>query len=284
MARIGFVGLGVMGLPMAGHLLNAKHDLTVWNRTQSKCDLLVSKGAKKSQDLATLSANCDIVFVCVSKSEDVLEVCDALIHANPELLIVDHSTIEPNVAVQIASRCKFVDAPVTGGEKGAIAGTLTIFCGGNETDIQMALPYLLAYGKNVQRVGKSGSGQLMKMANQISVAVSVLGMAECLVFCEKSGLDLKQSIELIGSGAGSSWSLLNYGPKVCEKDWTPGFAVDLQQKDLKYALDAAMQAGVCLPGTALTHQLFAALQNAGRGSDATPALFEVIENLSGKLK
>lgn len=282
MATLGFVGLGVMGSRMAGHLVAAQNDVVVWNRTPSRDIELVQKGARRANSLEEISEQCEIIFICVSKTEDVTEVMDKLLSVSHKgKLFVDHSTIEPSAAKSLSSKCRFLDAPVTGGEKGAIAGTLTVFCGGNQADFDLASIYMKAYSKSAQLVGPSGSGQMMKMANQISVAISVLGMAECLVFCEKAGLDLEQSIELIGGGAGGSWSISNYGPKVVERDWSPGFAVALQQKDLKYALQSAHELGVSLPGTSMVHQLFAALENAGRSGDATPALFEVIESLSG---
>lgn len=289
MPQIGFVGLGVMGSRMAGHLLDKGHSVIVWNRTASKANSLKPKGATVARSLDELAAGCGTIFLCVSRTEDVEELIEKMAtSAKPNTLFIDHSTIEPSAAKEIASRLasvgqRFMDAPVTGGEKGAIEGTLTIFCGGDEQDFEFARPIMEAYGRTVRLVGGHGSGQMMKMANQISVALCVLAMAECLVLAEKAGLDLAESIELIGGGAGGSWSLTHYGPKVLARDWSPGFAVELQQKDLGYALAAARKIGVSLPGTALTHQLFAALENAGRGGDATPALFEVIERLSGKL-
>jgi len=286
---IGFVGLGVMGRPMAGHLLANGHTVNVWNRTRSRAeDFVKTQPTAIASSLRELAETCTVIMICVSRTEDVEEVVGELAaHAQQGTLIIDHSTIEPAGAKHIGealakSGLRFMDAPLTGGEKGALSGTLTIFCGGSEADFNDAKPLLDAYAKNARLVGPLGSGQMMKMANQISVALCVLAMSECLVFCEKAGLDLKESIELIGSGAGGSWSLTNYGPKVLERDWSPGFAVALQQKDLAYALQAAREVGVALPGTALTHQLFAALENAGRSKDATPALFEVIESLSKK--
>jgi 3-hydroxyisobutyrate dehydrogenase-like beta-hydroxyacid dehydrogenase len=287
MPQIGFVGLGVMGERMAGHLVDSGHAVIVWNRSPGKSDALQSKGASVAQSLAELAPACGVIFICVSRTEDVEQVITELLKSvKPNTLFVDHSTIEPTAAKKIASLLeskghRFIDAPVTGGEKGAIEGTLTVFCGGHREDFEFAKPIMEAYGRNVRLVGESGSGQLMKMANQISVALCVLAMSECLVFAHKAGLDLSECIELIGAGAGASWSLANYGPKVVSRDWAPGFAVDLQQKDLRYALETAREIGASLPGTALTHQLFAALQYAGRGADATPALFEVIEGLSG---
>lgn len=286
MAQLGFVGMGVMGARMAGHLISKGHSVTVWNRTIAKCEPFKSQGAIVADNLKELGKACEIIFICVSRTEDVEEVLGGLTpSATAGTLFVDHSTIAPRRSIEIGDDLRskglsFLDAPLTGGEKGAVEGTLTIFCGGGQADFDRAQPFMSAYGKKVRLVGPQGRGQMMKMANQISVAISVLGMAECLVFCQNAGLDLTESIELIGSGAGATWSLNNYGPKVVARDWSPGFAVDLQQKDLGYALNAAKELGVSLPATALTHQLFAALQNQGRGGEASPALFEIIEAMA----
>jgi 3-hydroxyisobutyrate dehydrogenase-like beta-hydroxyacid dehydrogenase len=272
---VGFIGLGVMGHRMASHLAQA-HELMVWNRTATR-----SAGFDRvASSPAELAERCDEVFICVSRTEDVREVIGAM-KLRRGMTIVDHSTIEPSAAREIAGRLAdlgigFVDAPVTGGEKGAVEGTLTIFCGAAEPDFQQSLPFMQAYGRKIHLVGPSGSGQMMKMANQISVVGCVLAMAECLAFADRAGLDVAEAIELIGSGAGSSWSLANYGPKVLARDWSPGFSIDLQQKDLRYALDAARDMGLSLPGTSLIEELFASLQEQGRGGEATPALFEVI--------
>lgn len=273
---------------MARHLVESRWDVVVWNRTASKAEALRAAGATVAGSTRELASECSQIGICVSRSEDVVEVVQAMKpSAQKATLFIDHSTIAPSVAKQVgeelrADGFRFMDAPLTGGEKGAIDGSLTIFCGGSQEDFDDAKEMLACYGKNVRRVGPIGSGQMMKMANQISVALCVLGMSECLVFAEKAGLELAEAIELIGSGAGGSWSMTNYGPKVLARDWSPGFAVELQQKDLAYALAAAREIGVSLPGTALTHQLFAALENAGRAGEATPALFEVIEGLARK--
>lgn len=282
MGNPGFIGMGVMGAPMAKHLLAKGHDLTVWNRTPGKAEKI---GAAVAESIQELANKCDPIFLCVSRTEDVEEVVTKIEEVvSAEKLIIDHSTIEPAAAKRIAERLNakgigFLDAPLTGGEKGAINGQLTIFCGGRTQDYNKAKPYMEAYAKVAKLVGPSGSGQMMKMANQISVALCVLAMCESLVFCEKAGLDMAEAIELVGGGAGGSWSLTNYGPKVLERDWSPGFAVALQQKDLRYALDSAKDLGIDLPGTKLVHSLFGILEEKGRANEATPALFEVIENL-----
>lgn len=287
MVQLGFVGLGVMGARMAGHLLRAGHSLRVWNRTREKAHDLVQTGALWCDSPESLAESSDIVFLCVSRSEDVSELVGRMAPRSREgTMFVDHSTIEPHVAESLyanlrSSRLAFLDCPVTGGEKGAVEGTLTIFCGGEKEPFERVLQFLECYGKIVRHVGPPGSGQKMKMANQIAVAIGVLAMSEALVYAQKAGLSIADTVELVGSGAGGSWSFTNYGPKVVNRDWTPGFAVSLQQKDLSYALASARDTGSCLPGTALTHQLFAALEASGRGGDATPALFEVLEQLSG---
>lgn len=267
-----------MGSRMAGHLAKAG-EVIVWNRTPSRSEGFDSVASSPAE----LARRCDQVFICVSRTEDVREVLYAMAPAlRPGMTIVDHSTIEPSAAREMAENLAvqgvgFVDAPVTGGEKGAIDGTLTIFCGGSLADFEKALPFMEAYGKKIRLVGPPGSGQMMKMANQVSVVGCVLAMAECLAFADRAGLDMAETIDLVGSGAGGSWSLTNYGPKVLARDWSPGFSIDLQQKDLHYALDAARAMGLSLPGATLIEQLFASLQRQGRGGEATPALFEMIE-------
>ncbi|MCH8274292.1 MAG: NAD(P)-dependent oxidoreductase [Armatimonadetes bacterium] len=287
MLQLGFVGLGVMGALMAGHLLRAGHSVRVWNRTASKVKPLKKQGAQVAAGLRGLAAECDLIFICVTRAEDVEQVVEeALAAARPGTLFVDHSTIAPSAAKRLGERLnslghRLLDAPITGGSVGAQKGALTVFCGGGQDDFERAEPFIKAYSKVARLVGPQGSGQMMKMANQIAVCITVLSMAECLVFARKAGLDLKECIELIGGGAGGSWSLSNYGPRAAARDWSPGFSVANQQKDLVYALEAAREFGVALPGTAMVHQLLASLENEGRGGDASAALFEVIEGLSG---
>lgn len=287
MAKVGFIGLGVMGARMAGHLVKAGHDVTVWNRTPSRAEPLRELGASVAVGPREVALVAEFVCICVSKNEDVEAVVSQFPSELNEKLVIDHSTIAPTKAIEICEVIttkggSFIDAPVTGGERGAIEGTLTIFCGGSEANVERAQPILSAYGRKVERVGDVGSGQKMKMANQIAVGISVLALCEALVFAENAGLGLQQTLDLVGSGAGGSWSFTNYGPKILNRDWTPGFSVALQQKDLMYALQAARESGSSLPGAALVHQLLAALENTGRGADATPALFEVIEQMSSK--
>lgn len=289
MEVIGFVGLGVMGKAMARHLLRSGRSLVVWNRTPEKAEPLRVEGAVVAQTLSEVAQKSRLIFLCVSTTEDVQEVLSRMSPFAAEgTLFVDHSTILPKAARALGEELRkkhqsLLDAPVTGGSVGAERGTLTVFVGGSEEDFQRALPYISVYSKTVRRVGGQGMGQMMKMANQIAVALTLLSMAECLVFAQKTGLDLSECVELISQGAGGSWTLENYGPKALQRDWSLGFSVNNQQKDLVYALATAREFGACLPGTALVHQLLSALENAGRGEDATPALFEVLEALSGKM-
>lgn len=285
--RLGFVGLGVMGAAMARHLADRGHALIVWNRTPSKAQAFRGR-ADIASSLEEVAQSATVIFVCVSRTEDVSEVLDRITPAAAKgTLVVDHSTIEPSAVRQMASKLEdrglhLLDAPVTGGSIGAQNGTLTAFCGGREEDFERARPYLEAYTKTARLVGGAGAGQMMKMANQVAVCLTLLSMAECLSFAEKAGLDLQACIELIGSGAGGSWSLENYGPKAVAGDHTPGFSIANQQKDLAYALRTAREVGVSLPGTALVHQLLAALENAGGGEQATTALLDLLRTLSGQ--
>lgn len=288
MARIGFVGLGVMGGPMAGHVLASGTDLIVWNRTPSKAEPLAAAGAKVAPSLADLASNADVILLCVSRSEDV-EACttEMMPWAKPGTLFVDHSTIAPATAVALEKALRnrgfrFVDAPITGGSVGAQKGQLTIFMGGNKDDVAEAQAVARPYTKRSERVGGPGAGQMAKMANQIAVAGSLLGLCEALSFAEKAGLDIAQIRELVGGGAGGSWSFDNYGTKVLNRDWTPGFSVANQRKDLGYVREAAKETGAAVPGAELVDQLLAHLSEEGHGDWATPALFEVLLRLGDR--
>lgn len=263
---------------MAGHLVRASHEVMVWNRTPGK----KVEGAARAETLEELARSCVVAILCVNRSEDVAEVVSGLTGPTTQVrVIVDHSTIAPRAAQDFYEELKpkgiaFVDAPITGGSMGAKNGTLTIFCGGDEPDINQIRPTLKAYGKRIERVGGPGMGQMMKMANQIAVGGALLALCECLAFAEKAGLDLAQARELIGGGAAASWAFENYGPMILNRDWTPGFSVKNQRKDFGYAKDAAVSIGASLPGTDLVDRLLATLQNEGRGEDTTAALFDVL--------
>lgn len=279
---VGFVGLGVMGAPMAGHLLRSGHRTVVWNRTPAKAEPLRAAGAEVAPSRSALAEACDVVITCVTRTEDV-EACVAEMApaARPDTLFIDHSTIAPEGAERIheslgAVGMRFVDAPITGGSMGAKNGQLTIFCGGSEAHVEAALPIVAAYAKRAERVGGPGDGQRMKLANQIAVGGALLALCECLAFAEKAGLDLAQARELIGSGAAGSWAFENYGPKVLARDWTPGFSIDNQRKDFGYCRDEAARLDAAIPATELADHLLRAMAEAGKGDLTTAALFEAL--------
>jgi 3-hydroxyisobutyrate dehydrogenase len=278
--KVGFVGLGVMGAPMAGHLVDSGAEVTVWNRTPKKAEPLFLAGADVAENLSDLAAHCDVICTCVSRTEDVQACLAAMTpHSKPGTLFIDHSTIAPDGAVELAIELKskglrFVDAPITGGSVGARAGRLTIFCGGDKPDVSLAIEVVKPYTKTAARVGPSGAGQQMKMANQIAVGGALLGLCECLNYAAKAGLSIEQAHELIGGGAGGSWAFANYGPRIMSKDWSPGFTVDNQRKDFAYCAEAAKEIGAVIPGTELVDRLLAELQEAGHGGWTTAALFE----------
>lgn len=280
MPKLGFVGLGTMGLPMAGHLLSAGNDLTVWSRTLAKADSLKEKGAKVADDLVAMGRDCNVVCLCVPKTEDVQQCLEALTQeAKPNTLFVDHSTILPKGAIEIYDDLKqkgmrFVDAPITGGSMGAQKGQLTVFMGGDEDDIDEAKKAIQPYTKRAERVGGPGAGQMMKMVNQIAVVGALLALCEGLAFAEKAGLDLAQTRELVGSGAAGSWAFENYGPMILNRDWRPGFTIDNQLKDLDYCLSAAEEIGAKIPGAAMVREFLQEMQARGEGGKTTAALFE----------
>jgi len=280
MRRIGFVGLGVMGAPMAGHLVDARRDVTVWNRTPEKCKPLADKGARVAASLEELGGACDFVCLCVARTEDVEECLGELTKAaRPGTLFVDHSTISPVGARRFHEELggkglRFIDAPLTGGSMGAQKGTLTIFCGGSPADIEEAKDVLRCYGKTVERVGGPGAGQMMKVVNQIAVGGALLALCESFSFAEKAGLDLTQARDLVSRGAAGSWAMENYGPQIIKRDWTPGFAIKNQRKDFGYCREAAKSVDAAIPGTQLADRLLAVLDEAGKGDQTTSSLFE----------
>lgn len=282
MARVGFVGLGVMGAPMAGHLVRAGHSVTVWNRTASKAEPLRDQGAAVAGSLAELAAGQELICLCLSRSEDVLAVAaDLMPFMEPGAILVDHSTIEPSAAETLYTQAKAaglesVDAPITGGSMGAQAGTLTIFCGGEESVVERILPTIQAYAKRAERVGGPSFGQKMKLANQIAVGGALLGLCESLAFAQKAGLNLEQAHAMIGAGAGGSWAFANYGPKLLAKDWKPGFSIDNQVKDFDYTESMAGSLRASVPLTEVANKLLKQLQADGHGDWTTCALFDLL--------
>lgn len=281
-ATIGFLGLGTMGAPMAGHLAAKGHKTLIWNRTSGKSSLPVSKGATLAESPLQIAASCRVICLCLGKTEDVAEVVKQLLpHCKPGTIIIDHSTIAPGGAREIAQNCAehqidFIDAPITGGSMGAQNGTLTIFCGGSESAFNRVKPILESFGRRIAHVGESGQGQMMKMANQIAVGAALLGLCESLAFAQKAGLDLVTTRELLSTGAAGSWAFENYGPKILNCDHSPGFSIKNQRKDFAYCQESAAELHLEIPGTDLVDRLLAQLTLAGREEEATTALYQVL--------
>jgi 3-hydroxyisobutyrate dehydrogenase len=288
--KIGFIGLGIMGRGMVQNLLNAGFVVTIWNRSAERMSPLIEAGALAGASPADVAAKSDITLLCVSDTPDVEAVIlgedGVLFGANAGSLVVDHSTISPTATQTIASRLAekgihMLDAPISGGSEGAAKGTLSIMVGGEGAQFARALPVFEAMGKTITHVGPTGAGQTVKLVNQILVVVTMLGVSEALLFAQAGGLDLEKTLTAVSGGAAGSWSLSNRGPQMIQRDWRPGFTIDLQQKDLRLVLEAADQFGVPALGTSLIFQLYRTLQQQGLGSDGNHALLKALENLAG---
>ncbi len=290
---VGFIGLGIMGLPMARNLLKAGYQVVAYNRTASKAEALAAEGGASVEVVASprnVAEACPIIITMVTDSPDVEAVVlgpEGIIEGiHPGAVLIDMSTICPAVTRDIAARlaqkqAHILDAPVSGGSWGAIEGTLSIMVGGNDEVFQRCLPVFQAMGRTITHVGPSGMGQTTKLVNQILVAGTMNAVAEALVFAAKAGADLERTIEAVAGGAAGSWQLQNLGPRVIKGDFAPGFMVRLQQKDLRLVLETAREMHVPLPATALVSQLYASLEAEGRGEEGTQALLKVHERLAG---
>ena len=288
--RVGFIGLGIMGQGMARNLLQVGFDLTVWNRTASKIDALISDGATRAVSPAELAAHCNLIVLCVSDTPDVEAVLfsdDGVFHgARSGSLVIDCSTISPIKTQQFAATLgekgiHMLDAPVSGGSEGAALGTLSIMVGGEAEQVARAMPYLEAMGKSITHVGGNGAGQMVKLVNQILVANSMLALGEAMLFAQAGGLDLEKTLAAVEGGAAGSWTLSNRGPQVIRRDWRPGFMIDLQQKDLRLVLEAADALAVPLLGCSTAFHLYRTLQQQGCGDEGNHALVKALENLAG---
>jgi 3-hydroxyisobutyrate dehydrogenase len=289
MSQLAFIGLGIMGLPMAGHLLSAGHQLRVFSRTKSKATSLIERGARWCESPADAAREAEFVFACVTDTPDVKDVllgeAGVIKTIKRNAVVIDHSTISPAATRQMSHEmclrgAQMLDAPVSGGEGGAKNATLAIMVGGERAAFERAEPLLRKTGKTITYCGPSGAGQLTKLVNQILVSVTNMAVCEALVFARKNGLDLKTTIDAVAGGAAGSWQLTNLGPKMLASDWRPGFMIDLQQKDLRLILQSAEESQTSLPAASLVHQLFTAAQAAGHGRDGTQALFTVLEKLA----
>ncbi|MGI6879226.1 NAD(P)-dependent oxidoreductase [Microbacterium sp. gxy059] len=286
--KIGFIGLGVMGGPMAGHLLRAGHDLTVHTRSQEKADELVAAGAVWVDAPRDMS-DVDVVITMLPDSPEVEEVLFGEDGASGSLpagsLVIDCSTIAPEAATRIGARLAergvlFVDAPVSGGETGAIGGNLAVMLGGESRAVELALQVLEPVAAAAAHVGPVGSGQLVKAANQMIVAGNIALVGEALSLLGRAEVDVPAALEVLGGGLASSRVLETKASKMLERDFAPGFRIDLHYKDLRIALAAADQAGIAAPVTGVVAQLVVALRAAGEGGEDHAALIKAVERLS----
>ena len=286
---IGWIGTGVMGGPMAGHLLDRGHDVSVFNRTRRRAESLLEAGAEWRDSPAEVAAGVDVVMTMLGTPDDVR---DTILGAGRVLesmrdgsLLIDMTTSEPSLAVEIheAARARGIgalDAPVSGGDVGARNGTLVIMVGGDAEDFRRAHTVFEPLGKTIALQGGAGTGQHTKMVNQLAIAAGMIGVCEALVYGFRAGLDLDRSIETISGGAAGSWSLSNYGPRLLKGDLEPGFKVDHFIKDLGIVLDEARRMNVVLPGASLAQQLYIGVRSQGLGQKGTQSLAVVLAQLA----
>jgi 2-hydroxy-3-oxopropionate reductase len=293
--KVGLIGLGIMGAPMARNLLRAGFDLTVATRTEGKAEKFAAENSalgkvKAAGSAAEVAAVCEVVITIVTDSPDVVAVARGesgiFSSAKPGTIVIDMSTISPEVTRELALEARekgihWLDAPVSGGEKGAIEGTLTIMVGGEAEALERGRPVLGAMGKRITHLGPAGNGQSAKLCNQIMTAVNLLSVCEALTFGAKAGLDPATLHQALTGGAANSWALEILGKKMIERDFKPAFMVRLQQKDLRLVLDAADANHTPLPAASLAHQLFAAVEAEGRGDDGTQSLLRIFERMAG---
>ncbi|MBY0360624.1 MAG: NAD(P)-dependent oxidoreductase [Phreatobacter sp.] len=288
MAKVAFLGLGVMGYPMAGHLkAKGGHDLTVYNRTGAKADAWVAQhGGRAARTPKEAAAGQDFVFACVGNDEDLRAVTigpeGAFQAMAPGSVFVDNTTASADVARELQAKAKalgigFVDAPVSGGQAGAENGVLTVMCGGEESDYARAEPVIMAFARAARRLGGPGAGQLAKMVNQICIAGLVQGLSEGLHFARKAGLDIEQLVDVISKGAAGSWQMENRHKTMNQDKFDFGFAVDWMRKDLSICLAEARRNGATLPVTAAVDQFYGEVQAMGGGRWDTSSLFARLE-------
>lgn len=289
--KVGFIGIGIMGGPMVGNLLKAGYPVVVHNRTESKAKELLEEGAIWAASAAAAAKDSDVVITCVTDTPDVRAVLlgdnGVIEAARAGLICVDMSTISPSATKEMgqileAKGVTLIDAPVSGGEVGAIKGKLSIMMGGEKEAVEKVRPIMEAMGQTITHCGPLGSGQMTKLANQVMVIHTIMSIAEGFAFAEKAGLDLETTLQVTSAGAAGSHSLKALGPKIISGDLGPAFMVDLQQKDLRLVLECAEKINQPLPGVALAKQLLAALQAQGRGRDGTQALVDIIRQLGKK--
>ncbi len=289
MAKIAFLGLGVMGYPMAGHLQRAGHDVTVFNRTTTKAEKWAAEyGGSFGKTPAAAVDQAEIVMACVGNDDDLRQVCvgenGAFGGMATGALFVDHTTVSEAVTKELYETAKnaglsFVDAPISGGQAGAENAMLSIMCGGDQPDYERAEPIMDVYSKMCRRIGESGAGQLTKMCNQIAIAGLVQGLSEALHFAQKAGLDGKSVVEVISQGAAGSWQMSNRYETMLDDHYDHGFAVDWMRKDLGICLSTADVNGASLPTTALVDQFYKEVQKMGGGRWDTSSLLKRLSEI-----
>jgi len=289
MAKVAFLGLGVMGYPMAGHLVKAGHEVTVYNRTTAKAEAWVKEhGGTLGATPAEAAKGADFVMACVGNDDDLRSVClgetGAFGAMSEGAIFVDHTTVSAKVTRELFSAAaeaglSFVDAPISGGQAGAENGVLSVMCGGDQAAYDKAEPIIDAYARICRRIGDSGAGQMTKMCNQIAIAGLVQGLSEALHFADKAGLDGRAVVEVISQGAAGSWQMVNRHETMLDDHFEHGFAVDWMRKDLGICLDAADETGASLPVTALVDQFYKDVQKMGGGRWDTSSLYKRLKSL-----
>ena len=289
MARVGFVGLGLIGTPMCMNLVKAGHEVTVWNRTASRMKPLTDAGAAAAASPKEAARGSEIVITCVSDSPDVEHVIvgtDGVIEgASPGTVVIDMSTISPSVTRSIADRLaekgvQMIDAPVSGGVNGAEAGTLSIMVGGDRDSVERVMPVLEGIGSKITHCGPNGMGQVTKLANQITGLGNMAAMCEGLVFAARSGADLGAVLQAMSGGAANSWMIENLGPAILDGSFDPGFMIKLAHKDLRLVLESATEMGLPLISTPAVAQIYRAAIVAGHGDDGIQGYIKVLEALA----
>jgi 3-hydroxyisobutyrate dehydrogenase len=287
--KIGWIGTGLMGNPMVKHLLNAGYKVGVHNRTKEKATDLIEMGCTWYDTPADLAANAEVVVTIIGFPKDVEECYfgeqGIFKTINPGTILIDMTTTKPSLAIKIAEQAgmvgaEFIDAPVSGGQLGAINGNLSIMIGGKKEVVDAVIPLFQAFGKNMVYQGQAGAGQHTKMCNQITIAGTLIGVCEGLIYGVKAGLNLNTMLESITKGAAGCWSLDVLAPKIVKGDYSPGFSIDNFVKDLTIALEEAEAMRLSLPGLALVKQLYISIQAMGKGSCGNQALYLALEKLA----
>jgi len=288
--RLGWIGTGIMGNPMCGHIMDAGYELSIFTRTQQKAQNLIEKGARWLNSPQFVAEESDIVFSMVSYPQDVRDVIlgkDGVLGGlKRHGIVVDMTTSSPGLAEEIFKEavnkgCTSLDAPVSGGDTGARKATLSIMVGGERKAFDQVLPLFEIMGDKINYMGTAGMGQHTKMANQIHIATTMIGAVESLLYAYKAGLNLDEVIAAIGSGAAGSWTINNLGPRIIKRNFDPGFIIEHFIKDMGIALDEAKRMDLSLPGLAMAHQFYVAARALGLGKNGTHALALVLEKMNG---